>query len=131
MIQDLYHWTIAWAASSQAEWALFLIAFAESSFFPLPPDLLLMAMAVAAPKQSFFFALVCTVGSLLGAFFVYGIGRFGGAPLLHKVFKKEKDLEWLAIIKYMQALEGEEENNVRAVYWFEGGGRALSAVAGL
>lgn len=37
----------------------------------------------------------------------------------NKVFKKEKDLEWLAIIKYMQALEGEEENNVRAVYWFE------------
>lgn len=89
MLHDLYEWTIAWAATASAEWALFFIAFAESSFFPLPPDILMIAMAVAEPKNSFFFALICTAGSLLGGILGYGIGKYGGQPLLNRFVKRK------------------------------------------
>lgn len=56
--------------------AIFLIAFAESSFFPIPPDVLLIAIAIAQPKVSFKAALWCSVGSVLGGIFGYGIGYF-------------------------------------------------------
>lgn len=89
MLQNLYHWTIAWAATPQAEWALFLLALAESSFFPIPPDILLMAMAVSEAQRSLIFALICTAGSLAGGVIGYGIGKFGGQPLLQKFFKQK------------------------------------------
>lgn len=89
MIEKLYDWTIAWAATPQAEWALFLIALAESSFFPLPPDILLMAMAVSEAKRAFFFALLCTMGSLIGGVLGYGIGKYGGQPVLQRFFKQK------------------------------------------
>jgi len=89
VFQDLYNWTLAWAVTPQAEWALFLIALAESSFFPLPPDILMIAMAVADPNRAFFFALICTTGSLIGGILGYGIGQYGGQPILNKFFKRE------------------------------------------
>jgi membrane protein YqaA with SNARE-associated domain len=64
------------ARSPNAERALFAISFAESSFFPLPPDLLLGPMAAADPKKWFRFAIVCTVASVLGGIAGYGIGHF-------------------------------------------------------
>ncbi len=66
MIRRLYDWTVGWAERPGGTWALFLIAFAESSFFPVPPDVLLVALCVGAPRASFRFALVCSVGSVLG-----------------------------------------------------------------
>ncbi len=93
MIHSLYQWTLAWAATPQAEWALFLIAIAESVFFPLPPDILLMAMAVANPSGSFFFALLCTLGSLIGAVLGYLLGKYGGQPLMHRFIKQDTVLK--------------------------------------
>ena len=73
-LRKLYNWTIRWAGSSKAPYALFVIAFAESSFFPIPPDVLLIPMIVAKLKSWFQNALVCTAGSLLGALLGYFIG---------------------------------------------------------
>lgn len=72
----MYDWTIAWAASPYAPWALFLLAFAEASFFPIPPDALLIAMAVAVPKKSLRYGLICTAGSVVGGCAGYFIGMF-------------------------------------------------------
>lgn len=73
-IRRLYNWTIGWAERPGGSWALFFIAFIESSFFPIPPDVLLLALCVGAPKKSFRFALVCSVGSVLGGMFGYLLG---------------------------------------------------------
>ncbi len=86
MIERLYQWTIAWATTPQAEWALLILAFAESSFFPLPPDILLIAMAVAEPERAFFFAALCTAGSVFGGIFGYYLGNKGGRPILIRWF---------------------------------------------
>ena len=80
-IRRLYDWVLAWADTPYAMPALFVLAFAESSFFPIPPDVLLIAMAVAAPTRAFRFALVCTAGSVLGGMAGYGIGLYGWEAL--------------------------------------------------
>ncbi|MCP4745867.1 MAG: DedA family protein [Desulfobacteraceae bacterium] len=74
MIRRLYNWVLHWAETPYSMWALFFLAFAESSFFPIPPDVLLIALAVAKPEKSFRYALVCSVGSVLGGCLGYGIG---------------------------------------------------------
>ena len=74
MLRRLYDWVLHWAATPYGTWALFLLAFAESSFFPIPPDVLLIAMCVARPNRSFKFALVCAFGSILGGCLGYLIG---------------------------------------------------------
>lgn len=74
LIRRLYNWTIGWADRPGGAWALFLIAFVESSFFPIPPDVLLLALCVGAPKRSFRFALICSLGSVLGGMAGYAIG---------------------------------------------------------
>ena len=74
MLRRLYDWVLHWAATPYGTWALFLLAFAESSFFPIPPDVLLIAMCVARPQRSFKFALVCSLGSILGGCLGYLIG---------------------------------------------------------
>ena len=73
-MRSLYDWTLKWSKTDQAPRALFLIAFAESSFFPIPPDVLLIPMVVADVKRWWKNALICTVGSLLGAVLGYYIG---------------------------------------------------------
>ncbi|HOT27812.1 MAG TPA: YqaA family protein [Candidatus Ozemobacteraceae bacterium] len=73
-IRRLYDWTLALAARPGAIWALFAIAFAESSFFPIPPDVLLIAMTLAQPSKGLWYATVCTAGSVIGAMFGYLIG---------------------------------------------------------
>ena len=73
-IRRLYDWVLGWADTPYGVPALFILAFAESSFFPIPPDLLLIALALAAPTRAFNFALWCTVGSVLGGMFGYLIG---------------------------------------------------------
>ncbi len=86
----LIDWMTRWAQSPSGETALFMIAFAESSFFPIPPDILLIAMAILRPEMAFKFALICAVGSVLGGMFGYFIGWVGGRPLLHKLFSESK-----------------------------------------
>lgn len=73
-LRKLYNWTINWSRSKNAPYALFIISFAESSFFPIPPDVLLIAMTVANIKRWFANAIICLSGSLLGAIFGYLIG---------------------------------------------------------
>ena len=74
VIRQLYDWVLGWASHKYAGWALFAIAFAEASFFPIPPDVLLIAMAVGAPHRALHFALICTIGSVLGGIAGYTMG---------------------------------------------------------
>lgn len=74
MLRRLYSWVLHWAETPYGPWALFLLAFCESSFFPIPPDILLIALAVSIPKKSFKYAAVCTAGSLIGGCLGYLIG---------------------------------------------------------
>jgi membrane protein YqaA with SNARE-associated domain len=73
-LHRLYHWVLGWADRPGGTWALFGIAFAESSFFPIPPDVLLITLALGNVRRSFWFALVCTAGSVAGAALGYFIG---------------------------------------------------------
>ena len=73
-IRRLKAWVEGFAEKPGAGWALFFIALAESSFFPIPPDVLLIALAVAVPAKSFRYALVCSIGSVLGGMLGYLIG---------------------------------------------------------
>jgi len=72
----LYDWTLHWAETPYAVPALALLALAESSFFPVPPDVLLIVLALGAPKRSFWFATVCSIASVLGGLLGYAIGYF-------------------------------------------------------
>jgi membrane protein YqaA with SNARE-associated domain len=67
-------WVENFADKPYAGIALFIIAFAESSFFPIPPDVLLIAIALLKPRLSFRYALICSIGSVLGGMFGYLIG---------------------------------------------------------
>lgn len=73
-LRRLYDWTVAWAHRPGGTWALFGIAVAESSVFPVPPDVLLLALSVGAPRRALWFAAVCAVGSVLGGMLGYAIG---------------------------------------------------------
>lgn len=79
-----------WAGSPYAPLALFIFAFWESSFFPIPPDPLLIAMAVANPDLALLFALIATIASVTGAMLGYWIGKRGGRPIVLRLFKEEK-----------------------------------------
>ena len=85
-IKKLYDWVLHWAETPYAVPALFLLAFSESSFFPVPPDVLLITLAISIPKKSFKYALICMVGSVLGGMLGYGIGLHGyeaiGKPIV-------------------------------------------------
>lgn len=74
MFRKLYNWVLYWAETPYGAWALFLLALCESSFFPIPPDVLLIALAVAIPGKSFYYALICSLGSVLGGCIGYLIG---------------------------------------------------------
>ena len=85
-LRRLYDWTIALAAKPHAETALFWVAFIESSFFPLPPDLILVPMALARRDRAWRYAMICTVASVIGGLLGYAIGYFlfesVGRPIL-------------------------------------------------
>lgn len=75
-IRPLYDWCLRQAEGPYAAFVLFAIAFAESSFFPIPPDVLLLPMALAAREKAWRYALICTVGSVLGGLLGYAIGAW-------------------------------------------------------
>ena len=76
MLRRLYEWTLDKAGHPTAPRWLAGISFAESSFFPIPPDVLLAPMCLAKPPRSWWYALVCTIASVLGSLLGYAIGFF-------------------------------------------------------
>ncbi len=86
IIKKIYDWVLHWAETPYGIPALFLLAFAESSFFPVPPDVLLIALAISIPTRAFKFAAICSIGSVLGGIVGYGIGLYGyeavGRPIV-------------------------------------------------
>jgi len=72
----LYDWMLSYADSPHATWALAVFAFAEASFFPIPPDVLLLPMCMEAPKKALKTAAVCSAASVLGGMAGYAIGAF-------------------------------------------------------
>ena len=97
-LRRLYDWVLHWAETPYGAPALFLLAFAESSFFPVPPDVLLIALAVSIPARAFWFALLCVTGSIGGAYLGYGVGYFGweavGQPLV-AFYGQEDTVDWI------------------------------------
>lgn len=73
-LRKLYNWVLHWAETPYAVPALFLLAFAESSFFPVPPDVLLIALAISIPRKALYYALICSIGSVAGGMMGYLIG---------------------------------------------------------
>jgi membrane protein YqaA with SNARE-associated domain len=76
MLQRLYDWTISLASRRHATWALAVVSFLESSFFPVPPDALLVPMCLARRDRCWTFALVCTIASVIGGLLGYAIGFY-------------------------------------------------------
>ncbi|MFQ6082677.1 MAG: YqaA family protein [Candidatus Aminicenantia bacterium] len=74
ILRKIYDWVLHWAETPYGSLALFLLAFAESSFFPIPPDVLLIALVLGSFTKAFRFALICSLGSILGGIFGYFIG---------------------------------------------------------
>lgn len=93
-IRRLYDWTLSWADRPGGVWALFGLSVAESSFFPIPPDVLLMALSLGRPKKALWFAAVTTIGSVTGGVVGYfiGVGLFEqlGQPVLEFYGAMEK-----------------------------------------
>jgi membrane protein YqaA with SNARE-associated domain len=86
MLRRLYDRMMRLAAGRHALWALAAVAFAESSFFPLPPDVLLIPMVLADRRHAFRLAAVCTVASVVGGFLGYAIGYFAFAAIGRPIF---------------------------------------------
>jgi membrane protein YqaA with SNARE-associated domain len=74
MLRRLYDWVMRLSASRHAGLALFAIAFAESSFFPIPPDTMLAPMVLTRPDNAWRYAAICTIGSIIGGLLGYAIG---------------------------------------------------------
>jgi len=104
----LYDWVLSWGKSRHGNTALFLLSAAEASFFPVPPDALLIALCMGAHKRWARFALVCSVGSVVGGVIGYLIGW--GAY----------DLIGVKIIAFIAGLSGTEPDQLlqAASYWF-------------
>jgi membrane protein YqaA with SNARE-associated domain len=74
MLRRLYDWCVDTAGKPHAAWVLGAVSFAESSFFPVPPDIMLVPMSLARPERAWFFATVCTLTSVAGGLLGYFIG---------------------------------------------------------
>ncbi|MBI5782013.1 MAG: DedA family protein [Rhodocyclales bacterium] len=81
IFSSLFARTMRWSRHPHAPWYLALLSFAESSFFPVPPDVMLAPMAMAAPQRAWSLALLTTVASVLGGLFGYAIGYFAFAGI--------------------------------------------------
>ena len=113
MIRPLYDWMMRLAGHRHALWWLAAISFMESSFFPIPPDIMLIPMILAQPRRAFLIATVCTVSSVIGGFLGYAIGFWLlegiGRPVL-EFYGQTRNLEafqqmfleygwWIIVIK--------------------------------
>jgi len=114
MLRKTYDWVMGLAGSRHAPRALFAVSFAESSFFPVPPDVMLAPMVLANPKRAYAYAALCTVASVLGGCLGYAIGYYL-EPLGH----------WLL------AMMGHAEGQEKFQDWFDQYGLAVILVKGL
>ena len=93
MIQRLYNWTLSMAEHPHALWVLAIVSFVESSIFPIPPDILMIPMILAAPSRAFVIAGVALVSSVLGGLLGYAIGALAfdtlGQPILQALGKAD------------------------------------------
>lgn len=91
MIKRMYDWTLSMSGHPRSLWVLAFVAFIESSFFPIPPDLLLIPLILAAPTRAFGIALIAVVASVAGGVFGYFLGAFAfeaiGQPILASLGK--------------------------------------------
>ena len=98
MIKRMYGWTLLMAGHPCALWVLAFVAFIESSFFPIPPDLLLIPLILAAPTRTFWIASIAVVASVAGGAFGYIIGAFAfetlGQPILTSLSNAESIAEF-------------------------------------
>lgn len=98
MIKRLYQWTLSLAEHPHALWALFVVAFVESSFFPIPPDILMIPMIIAQPRRAWLIASVALFASVLGGLLGYAIGALAfdtlGQPILSSLGKADAMAEF-------------------------------------
>ncbi len=87
MLRRLYDWTLGLARHPKALWALAGVSFIESSFFPIPPDIMMIPMILAAPHRAFWIATVCLVSSVLGGIAGYALGYFAFEELGRPIFE--------------------------------------------
>lgn len=114
MLRKAYDWVMRQAGSRHAPTTLFAVSFAESSFFPIPPDVMLAPMVVARPDRAYVLAGLCTLASVLGGILGYAIGYFL-EPVGH----------WLL------ALMGHADGDAAFRAWFEQWGLAVILIKGL
>ena len=115
MLRRLYDWTIRLAQHRHGTAALFGVSFVESSIFPIPPDVMLIPMVLANPRKAWTFALVCTLGSVIGGFVGYAIGYF--------VFE--------SVGAFLIQLYGHGDQVARAQAWYQKYGGWIVAAKGL
>ena len=114
MLRKLYDWVFDLARSKHATPALAVVSFAESSFFPIPPDVMLAPMILARPERAYFYAGVCTLASVLGGVLGYAIGFYMTDPGL-----------WLmGVLGHSDGLEEFQ-------HWFDRWGLAVILIKGL
>ncbi|MDZ7331252.1 MAG: VTT domain-containing protein [candidate division KSB1 bacterium] len=110
-VRRLYDWVLHWAETPYGSLALIILAFAESSFFPVPPDVLLIALAISIPKRSFFYALETSIASVIGGMLGYYIGLalmdiigwriidfYNARPLFTELFKTFNEYNFWAVL---------------------------------
>ena len=94
MLRRLYDWVMGFAGHKHALWVLAIVSFAESSVFPIPPDVLMIPMILARPSKAWLIASVCLVASVLGGLLGYAIGYFAfeeiGRPIFEALGKLER-----------------------------------------
>lgn len=113
LFSPIYRRAMAWSRHPHAPWYLGAMSFAESSFFPIPPDVMLAPMCLADPRRAWFFALLTTLTSVAGGLFGYAIGYFAMDALL----------PWLQASSYWPAYQ-------TAVDWFQRWGFWAVFIAG-
>ena len=114
MLRKLYDWVFALARSRHATPALAVVSFAESSFFPVPPDVMLAPMILARPEKAYFYAGVCTAASVLGGILGYAIGYY---------------LTDLGL--WLMSLLGHADGLEEFQHWFDRWGLAVILIKGL
>jgi len=107
-MRSLYDWVMKWGDSRHSLWALFFLSMAEASFFPIPPDALLIALCMGAYRRWFRFAMICSLGSVVGGMVGYLIG--------YSAF----ELIGAKLLDFTAALAGSEPEQMleTAQYWF-------------
>jgi len=114
MLRKLYDWVFALARSRHATPALAVVSFAESSFFPVPPDVMLAPMILARPEKAYFYAFVCTAASVLGGILGYAIG----------FYLTDLGLWLMSVLGHSDGLEEFQ-------HWFDRWGLAVILIKGL